>query len=51
MSIHKRTFPVEFVKDWADVEIAGQIGNGNFGKVYKGFLNLDIVARYIPFEP
>ena len=45
ISIHKRTFPPEFVKDWGDVEIEEQIGKGNFGKVFKGFLNLDVVAR------
>ena len=45
VSIHMRTFPIEFIKDWADVEIAEQIGKGNFGKVFKGFLNLDVVAR------
>ena len=46
VTIHKRTFPPEFVKDWRDVKIVEQIGKGNFGKVFKGFLSLDSVARY-----
>ena len=43
--LHK-TFLPEFVKDWSDIEIVNSIGEGNFGKVYKGFLSLDPIARY-----
>ena len=42
--LHK-TFLPEFVKDWSDIEIVNSIGEGNFGKVYKGFLSLDPIAR------
>ena len=46
INIHGRTFPRDFVKDSSDVKIVEQIGKGNFGRVFNGFLNLDSVARY-----
>ena len=45
--IHGRTFPRDFVKDSSDVKIVEEIGKGNFGRVFNGFLNLDSVARYL----
>ena len=46
-TIHGRTFPRDFVKDSCDVKIVEQIGKGNFGRVFSGFLNLDAVARSV----
>ena len=38
-------FPFGVVKDWSDINIKKQIGQGNFGKVYQGYLHLNDVQR------
>ena len=34
-----RKFPQSTVKAWKDIIIERELGSGQFGKVYKGFLN------------
>ena len=34
-----RKFPQSTVKAWKDISIERELGSGQFGKVYKGFLN------------
>ena len=34
-----RKFPQSTIKAWKDVTIERELGSGQFGKVYKGFLN------------
>ena len=34
-----RKFPQSTVKAWKDITIERELGSGQFGKVYKGFLN------------
>ena len=48
IEIAGRKFPPEVVKEWSDIMILRdkEIGKGNFGKVYQGFLHLDDVSRY-----
>ena len=33
------------IKDWSDIDIKREIGEGNFGRVYKGYLHLNEVQR------
>ena len=40
-----RTFPQSTVKAWKDITLEGELGAGQFGKVYKGFLNLSQYAK------
>ena len=35
----ERKFPKRTVKAWKDITIERELGSGQFGKVYKGFLN------------
>ena len=42
-----RKFPVNVVKDWSDINILNEIGDGDFGKVYQGYLHLNKVQRYV----
>ena len=47
VDIFGRKFPVGVVKQWSDINIKEEIGEGNFGKVYHGFLHLNEVQRYL----
>ena len=40
-----RLFPQSTVKAWKDITLEGELGAGQFGKVYKGFLDLGQYAR------
>ena len=41
--------PRELIKESRDLDYVEEIGSGNFGQVYKGFLNLNHYARYLKF--
>ena len=43
--IYGRKFPANLLKDWSDINIEMEIGNGDFGKVYHGYLHLNGVQR------
>ena len=38
-------YPKSMVKAWNDINLGKEIGDGTFGKVYKGFLNLSQYAK------
>ena len=40
-----KEFSPGVIKDWSDINIKKEIGEGNFGKVYKGYLHLNEVQR------
>ena len=40
-----KEFSPGVIKDWSDINIKNEIGEGNFGKVYKGYLHLNEVQR------
>ena len=40
-----RKFPTDIVFGWSDITINKEIGKGNFGKVYQGYLDLGKVQR------
>ena len=40
-----RKFPTDIVFEWSDITINKEIGKGNFGKVYQGYLDLGKVQR------
>ena len=40
-----KEFCPSVIKDWSDIDIKKEIGEGNFGKVYKGYLHLNKVQR------
>ena len=40
-----KEFPDAVIKDWSDINIKKEIGEGNFGKVFKGYLHLNEVQR------
>ena len=40
-----RKFPQSTVKAWKDITIEKELGAGQFGKVYQGFLHLGKYAR------
>ena len=42
-----RTFPANIIKIWSDIHIQKEIGKGDFGKVYHGYLHLNEVQRYL----
>ena len=42
-----REFPANVVKEWSDINIDKEIGSGDFGKVYQGYLHLNNVQRYV----
>ena len=46
IQIDGRSFPVGVVIKYQDIKIQKEIGEGNFGKVYQGHLNLNEVQRY-----
>ena len=46
VTICKRKFPQDIIKTWSDIEIGHEVGEGNFGKVYKGFWHFSEFQRY-----
>ena len=40
-----KEFPDAVIKDWSDINIKKEIGEGNFGKVFKGYVHLNEVQR------
>ena len=40
-----REFPQSTVKAWKDITLEKELGSGQFGKVYKGFLHLGKYTR------
>ena len=49
VTICKRRFPQDIVKNWSEIEIGHEVGEGNFGKVYKGFWHFSKFQRYVIF--
>ena len=45
IDIDGKTFPSSIVKNWCDIHINCEIGTGNFGKVYQGYLHLNKIQR------
>ena len=45
VNIDDRKFPQSVVKAWKDITIERELGVGQFGKVYKGFLHLGKYQR------
>ena len=43
--IEGRSFPTGIVIKWSDVKMESIIGEGNFGKVYQGYLHLNEIQR------
>ena len=44
-----KKFPKSTVKNVSDITFGNEIGDGAFGKVYKGFLHLSKHERYVLF--
>ena len=42
-----KKFPESTVKNWSDITFGKEIGDGAFGKVYKGFLHQSKHERYL----
>ena len=42
-----KKFPKSSVKNWSDITFGKEIGDGAFGKVYKGFLHQSKHERYV----
>ena len=40
VDLFDRKFPQSTVKAWKDITLEKELGSGQFGKVYKGFLHL-----------
>ena len=40
-----KEFPDAVIKDWSNINIKKEIGEGNFGKVFKGYVHLNEVQR------
>ena len=40
-----KDFPDAVIKDWSNINIKKEIGEGNFGKVFKGYVHLNEVQR------
>ena len=45
IQIDGRSFPAGIVFNWSDIKITREIGEGNFGKVYQGYLYINEVQR------
>ena len=45
VTICKRKFPQDIIKKWSEIEIGHEVGEGNFGKVYKGFWHFSEFQR------
>ena len=45
IQIDGRSFPAAVVIKYQDITIQKEIGEGNFGKVYQGHINLNEVQR------
>ena len=45
VDIKGRSFPEGVVIKWSDISINKEIGEGNFGKVYQGYVNMNEVQR------
>ena len=45
LEIGGRIFPKSTVKDFSDIRFGAEIGDGNFGKVFKGVLYLSEYQR------
>ena len=45
VTILGRKFPISTVWDWENVTVGIELGGGQFGKVYKGFLHLSEYQR------
>ena len=43
--IEGRSFPAGIVIKWSDIKMEREIGQGNFGKVYQGHVNMNEVQR------
>ena len=43
--IKGRSFPAGIVIKWSDIKMGREIGQGNFGKVYQGYVNMHQVQR------
>jgi hypothetical protein len=43
--IEGRSFPAGIVIKWSDIKMEREIGRGNFGKVYQGYVNMNQVQR------
>ena len=45
VDVFDRKFPQSTVKAWKDITLERELGSGQFGKVYKGFLHLGKYTR------
>ena len=45
VNLFDRKFPQSTVKAWKDITLEKELGSGQFGKVYKGFLHLGKYTR------
>ena len=45
IEIDGRLFPAGIVISWSDIKMEREIGQGNFGKVYQGYLHLNKIQR------
>ena len=45
VDIKGRSFPEGVVIKWSDISINKEIGEGNFGKVYQGYLDMHEIQR------
>ena len=45
IEIDGRLFPAGIVINWSDIKMEREIGQGNFGKVYQGYVNMNEVQR------
>ena len=45
IEIDGRLFPAGIVISWSDIKMEREIGQGNFGKVYQGYVNMNKVQR------
>jgi hypothetical protein len=45
IQIDGRSFPAGVVIKYQDIKIQKEIGEGNFGKVFQGYFNLNEVTR------